>query len=126
LASLPGGGGTPLANAIDAGHALADALRRKGIFPTLVFLTDGRANVGREPTGNRVQAQDEAYAAARICRAGHYSTLVVDTSPRPGPSAEKLASEIGGVYLPLPYADAGTISRAIRQVTPGDHAVTAH
>ena len=119
LAALPGGGGTPLASAIDAGLSLADGLRRKGIFPTLVFLTDGRANVGRETSANRARAQDDAYLAARLCRASRLSTLVVDTSPQPGPAAERLATEIGGRYLPLPYADAHAISGAIRRVTPG-------
>ncbi len=119
LAALPGGGGTPLAAAIDAGFVLADGLRRKGVFPTLVFLTDGRANVGRESSASRARAQDDAYLAARACRAGKLSTLVVDTSPQPGPAAERLAAEIGGRYLPLPHADAKAISSAIRWVTPG-------
>jgi len=118
LAALPGGGGTPLAAAIDAAVVLADALRRKGTFPTLVFLTDGRANVGRESPASRAQAEADAHLAARACRASRLSTLVVDTSPQPGPAAERLAAEIGGRYLPLPYADAGMISQVIRRVAP--------
>jgi magnesium chelatase subunit D len=124
LAALPGGGGTPLAAAIDAGLMLADGLRRKGISPTLVFMTDGRANVCRQPTGLRAQAQDDAYGAARFCRAGGLPSLVVDTSPHPGPAAERLATEIGGHYLPLPYADARGISHAIRQMTPDARAAS--
>lgn len=126
LAALPGGGGTPLAAAIDAGHALADAMRRKGVFPTLVFLTDGRANIGRAPSGDRASAQQDAMAAAKTCRVARYVTIVVDTSPHPGPSAERLASEIGGLYLPLPHADAKTISQAVRRSTPGDRFAAPH
>lgn len=126
LAALPGGGGTPLAAAIDAGLGLADTLRRRGLSPTLVFLTDGRANVGRGAAQGREQAQDDAYAAARHCRAARLSSLVVDTSPQPGPAAARLASEIGGRYLPLPYADAAAISQAIRTVAPSSDRVVAH
>ena len=118
LAALPGGGGTPLAAAIDAGLTLANALRRKGALPTLVFLTDGRANVGRTASAGRSRALDEAYTAARACRALKLSALVVDTSPQPGPAAARLASEMGGRYVPLPYADALSISREIRRVSP--------
>ncbi len=121
LAALPGGGGTPLAAAIDAGYGLADTLRRKGLSPTLVFLTDGRANVGRGEAQGRERAQDDAYAAARHCRAARLSSLVVDTSPQPGPAAARLATEIGGRYLPLPYADAAVISQAIRSAAPAAH-----
>jgi magnesium chelatase subunit D len=40
--------------------------------------------------------------------------LLVDTSPRPQPVAARLAQEMGAVYLPLPHADAVTLSRAVR------------
>lgn len=126
LAALPGGGGTPLAAAIDAGVGLADTLRRRGLSPTLVFLTDGRANVGRGEARGREQAQNDAYAAARHCRAARLASLVVDTSPQPGPAAARLASEIGGRYLPLPYADAAAISQAIRAVAPSSDGVVTH
>ena len=41
LAGLPGGGGTPLASAMDAALALAEQIRRKGETPILVLLTAG-------------------------------------------------------------------------------------
>ena len=43
LASLPGGGGSPLAAGIDAACALADPLHRKGETPIIILLTDGQA-----------------------------------------------------------------------------------
>ncbi|MEM9638668.1 MAG: VWA domain-containing protein, partial [Pseudomonadota bacterium] len=45
LASLPGGGGTPLATGLRQAFELATQARSKGLTPTLVLLTDGRANI---------------------------------------------------------------------------------
>jgi magnesium chelatase subunit D len=53
LAGLPGGGGTPLANAIDAAGAMADQIRRKGETPILVLLTDAKANIARDGSPGR-------------------------------------------------------------------------
>ena len=41
LAALPGGGGTPLAHAIELAEQLAATIQRQGITPTTVFFTDG-------------------------------------------------------------------------------------
>jgi magnesium chelatase subunit D len=117
LIALPGGGGTPIAAALDAAVALADGLRRKGLAPGIVLLTDGRANVARDGTGSRERGEADALVAARRCRASRCSALLVDTSPSPGPAAERLAREMGARYLPLPRADAATISRAVRNAT---------
>ncbi len=118
LAQLPGGGGTPLAAGIMAAGLMADEVRRKGRTPTLVVITDGRANVTREGTGGRAQAQDEAMAAARSIRAQGHRTLLVDNSARPEPRAGKLADDMGALYLPLPRANADMISKAVRAGTP--------
>lgn len=117
LADLPGGGGTPLASAITAMTALADSLRRRGKSPLVVLLTDGRANVARDGSGGRAQAETDALAAARIARAGGLSALLVDTSPNPSPAAQRLALEAGAQYLPLPYADASAIARTVQAAT---------
>lgn len=114
LAGLPGGGGTPLAAAIDAATALANVVKRRDETPVVVFLTDGRANVGRDGTGGRARAEEEAFNAARQMRALAFNTLLVDTSPAPTPVAQKLAGELGARYIALPYADARGISRAIQ------------
>ncbi len=113
-AALPGGGGTPLAAGIDAGFLLAETLRRSGCAPTLVFLTDGRANVTRAGAAGRAQAAQDALAASRRLRAGGVSALVLDTSPRPGAEAGALAQAMGALYVPLPYADAAGLSQAVR------------
>ncbi|MBK5912762.1 magnesium chelatase subunit D [Rhodocyclus purpureus] len=118
LSSLPGGGGTPFAAGIDAAVELADAVRRRGETPLLVFLTDGKANVGRDGKGGRQQAGEDALAAARMLRAASFTALMVDTSPQPQPQAQKIAREMDALYLPLPYADAKGISKTVLAATP--------
>ncbi|TDG27490.1 VWA domain-containing protein, partial [Paracraurococcus ruber] len=114
LAGLPGGGGTPVAAALDAALALAEAVRRKGQTPLLVVLTDGRANVARDGAGGRARAEAEALEAARALRAAKVAAVLVDVSPRPAEAGRRLAAEMGARYLALPYADAATLSRAVR------------
>jgi magnesium chelatase subunit D len=113
LASLPGGGGTPLAAGIDAAAALADAVRRRGETPFLVFLSDGAANVARDGSHGRQHALADAESAAARLREAGVDAVVVDTSPRPGPLAQRLAEAMQARYLPLPRADAAAVSRAV-------------
>lgn len=49
----------------------------------------------------------------RLRLAGH-AVLLVDTSPRPNPFARLLADEMHARYVPLPYAAADVLARAIR------------
>ena len=114
LAALPGGGGTPLSAAIIAATELALAIRAKGMAPTIVLMTDGRANVSRDGSGGRPAAEAEALEVARQLAATAIPVVVVDTSPRPQPQAEKLASEMHARYVALPYADAARLSRAVQ------------
>jgi magnesium chelatase subunit D len=114
LAGLPGGGGTPLAAGIAAAAALADTVRRRGDTPVVVLLTDGRANIARDGRHDRPQAEADAHTAARLIRAAGLTTIVVDTSPRPQTRVRTLAAELGGRYVPLPYADAAALSQAVR------------
>jgi magnesium chelatase subunit D len=93
---------------------MADAIQRRGETPTVVLLTDGRANIARDGTPGRARAEEEALAAARRARVAQVTTLLVDTSPRPQPVAARLATEMGALYIALPYADAATLSRAVR------------
>jgi magnesium chelatase subunit D len=116
LAGLPGGGGTPLATAIDAAVDLADSVRRRGGTAVIIFLTDGRANVARDGTGGRARANEDALTSARALRNAELTTLVVDVSPRPRPEAEQLAITMNAIYLPLPHADATALSQAVKAV----------
>ncbi|MFB1486291.1 MULTISPECIES: magnesium chelatase subunit D [unclassified Thiocapsa] len=114
LASLPGGGGTPLASGIDLGMVLADSVKRRGGTPILIIMTDGRANVARDGTGGRARANEDALSAARLVRSVEITSLVIDTSPRPQQQGRDLAVEMGARYLPLPHADATSLSHAVR------------
>ncbi len=119
LAALPGGGATPLATAIGAAAALADAVRRKGRTPAIVFMTDGRANIDRDGQPGRAKAQADAMAAAAALRAEGVSTLLIDTSPQTQPQAAELSAAMGARYVPLPHADAAGVSRAVNALLPG-------
>lgn len=114
LTALPGGGGTPLANGIDSARELAEAVTRRGRIPAVVLLTDGRANIARDSTPGTGRAEEDAITAARaFCEAG-IRALLVDTSRRPRPRARALAEAMAARYLPLPQADAATISATVQ------------
>jgi magnesium chelatase subunit D len=117
LAALPGGGGTPLSAAIVSATTLALGVRGKGHSPTIVVMTDGRANVRRDGSAGRAAAEAEAQEAARQLRATGIPAVVIDTSPRPQPQAEKLAVEMRARYVALPYADASRLSQAVQSNT---------
>jgi len=117
LAGLPGGGGTPLAQGLEAALALAEGVRRKGDTPVIVLLTDGRANVARDGTHGRVRAEHDTLTAARLLRSAGLTSVLVDTSPRPQTQAERLAREMGARYLPLPHADAALLSSAVKMAS---------
>ncbi len=114
LAGLPGGGGTPLAAGIAAAHALADAVRRRGATPVVVLLTDGRANIALDGSPGRARAGEDAFIVSRRLQAEGFSTLLLDTSPQPQPTARELAAAMGARYLPLPHAASAALSQAVR------------
>lgn len=114
LSGLPGGGGTPLATAIDAAAGLADEIRRKGQSPVIVLLTDGRANVARDGSGGREKAQADAMASAMRLRQLQAAVLLIDTAPQPQREAVQLALAMQARYLPLPHAGANAMSQAVR------------
>ena len=116
LAGLPGGGGTPLAHAIDSAILLADQLRKKGETPIVVLLTDGKGNIARDGSAGRAQAATDALAAATEMRLRGFSTLLVDTSPQAQDAAKNLAQAMGAQYLALPYAGANSLNQAVRAV----------
>jgi magnesium chelatase subunit D len=115
LGGLPGGGGTPLALAIDAAVQLADSVARRGDTPSIVFLTDGRANIARDGSPGRPAAEADTLASARQLRAQRFAAVFVDTSAQPQTQGAQIAREMGAIYQPLPYANASTISDVIRE-----------
>lgn len=114
LATLPGGGGTPLATALDAARLLCEGVARKGRTASIVVLSDGRANVGRDGRPGRDVARTDALDAARAVRAQGFGLLFVDTSRRSGDAARHLAEAAAGRYLWLPNVEARAITAAAR------------
>jgi magnesium chelatase subunit D len=115
LAGLAGGGGTPLASALDAVTALAASVRRGGATPLVVLLTDGSANIARGGIPGRPQATADALSAAKTFGASNTSALLIDTSPRPSPQAQQLAQAMRAQCVALPHAEAGALSGAVRR-----------
>lgn len=113
LAGLPGGGGTPMASAIEAAQQLYERLSRKGDSVVVVLLTDGRANLDRNGRPGRAQAEEDALAAARRARVSGMACVLVDTSSQPAAHGQRLAAELGALYQPLPYADPRALSARI-------------
>jgi magnesium chelatase subunit D len=114
LSGLPGGGGTPLSRGIERAGQLADGLARQGGTPVVVLLTDGKANVAHDGTGGRARAAADARDAAHRLRLAGHACLLIDTSPRASADAQALAGHMGAAYLPLPQADAQSLSRSVQ------------
>jgi magnesium chelatase subunit D len=114
LAGLPGGGGTPLCAGIEAAVDLAEAVRRRGLSPLVVLLTDGRPNVARGGAGGRRRAESDTLEAARRLLFSALPALLVDVAPQPHPFARDIAAAMGARYLALPAAQSATISRAVQ------------
>lgn len=119
LRALPGGGGTPVAAGLSAASRIAEEARRRGQTPTLVVLTDGRANVAADGTGGRERARADAERAARAIAADGLRAILVDVSPRPQPAAESLARAMTAAYVPLPRADSARIAAAVDAARTG-------
>ncbi len=99
LQALPGGGGTPLAAALAAAGDLATRARRDGLTPSLILLTDGRANIALDGTANRARA---AADATLLARALALPALVIDTGTRPNPNLRELAQALDAPLISLP------------------------
>ncbi len=106
LADMVGGGGTPLAAGVQAGQALAEAQRGQGRTPFLILMTDGRANIARDGTGGRVQADEDAKTAAKLLGFSGIKSVVIDIAARPRDDARLLAAAMGADYAALPRVDA--------------------
>jgi magnesium chelatase subunit D len=113
LAGLPGGGGTPLAAALQLAQDTAMRARAKGLTPVLALLTDGRANVALDGTPGRARAEAEAEVAAKAWARAGFPGVVIDTATRPQDGLRALSATLGAAYLPLPRATAERLSSAL-------------
>lgn len=114
LGDLAGGGGTPLASAIEAAELLALAVRAKGRTPLVVFLTDGRANVARGGSPGGAAALDEALVMARRLRDSGLVTVFIDTASRARTEGPSLALAMGARYVALPRVQAEAVRDAVK------------
>jgi len=116
LATLPGGGGTPLAAGFRAVNEMAISLERKGLTPIIVVMSDGKANVNLNGVGGRESAHSDALIAAKELRIKNHRLLFVDTSPKPEILAQELSSAMAAQYFPLPFANSASSGKKISQV----------
>lgn len=114
LASLPGGGGTPLAAGLGLATQVVQQLKQAGETPVLVVMTDGKANIAIDGEASRPKAMDDAHLAARALANAKVKCLFVDTAPRARPQARELANALAASYLPLPSLDASTLPDLVR------------
>lgn len=124
LSGLPGGGGTPLAQGLDLAARVAQNVLQDGESPLVVLMTDARANITRDGQGDRERARADAEAAARSIGSLGIASLLLDTSPRPTEAAAQLARLMRASYVPLPYANATSVSSLVRGALPGSRALT--
>jgi magnesium chelatase subunit D len=113
LAELPGGGGTPLAAGLDAAWELAESARKRGRTPSLLLLTDGRANVGLDGSAGRAGAEADAIRSARRIGAAGLGGTVIDIGKRAAPDAARIAEALRMPCLYLPRADAGALGAVL-------------
>lgn len=119
LSALPAGGGTPLAAGLVAATQLATKVQKSGATPTVVLLSDGRANVTLAGDGGRAQAREDAEIAAQALAASGVDSLVLDTSRRPEPALNHLSNLMNGRYRALPNADARALSAVVSGALDG-------
>ncbi|APX14183.1 magnesium chelatase subunit D [Tateyamaria omphalii] len=119
LSALPGGGGTPLASGLQHALLLAQQSKGKGLTPTVILITDGRANIALDGTANRAQAADDATAMATALRASKTAALVIDMSNRPQRALQDLSHALDAPYVALPRADAQRLSGAVTSALDG-------
>ncbi|MEM7764013.1 MAG: magnesium chelatase subunit D [Pseudomonadota bacterium] len=116
LAGLPGGGGTPLAAGLTMAITEVQAAQKRGESAQVVLLSDARANVGLNGEHGRERAMQHAFGVADQFNALGVPVLCIDTGRRPSSQCQTLAERLSAQYLPLPFADAATVSAAVQQI----------
>lgn len=114
LRMMPTGGRTPLAAGLAKGAEVLNSvmLRKSGLVPAMIVITDGKANAGFE---SGIDAWQESRKLARQIAASGTQALVIDTEGyiRLG-FARKLAIDLHAQYCLLEELEAGGIERAVR------------
>lgn len=113
LSAMPGGGGTPLASGLRSAMGLAAQSARQGMTPTIIVLTDGRANITLAGTPGRAEAAQDAQDVAKAIRSQGIDALLIDTANRPQTALKDLGHTLDAQYIALPRADAQRVSAAV-------------
>ncbi len=113
LANLPGGGGTPLATALQQVYLQAQPLQRNGVTPLLVVLSDGRANVTLAGVGGREQAHQESLQWAQSCARLGAAALWIDTGLQANGMALPIAQAMHAHYMHMPRVESHKLASAI-------------
>ena len=116
LQAMPGGGGTPLASALKLALETSLKARQRGMTPTLVMLSDGRANVTLQGEGSRPIAKAQCLSWAQQWRASFINAIWLDTSARPDPQGQDIAQAMGANYVPLPLAGSQRMASTVQAI----------
>lgn len=114
LSAMPGGGGTPLAKAIQSSVLFAKDLRKKGHTPLIIYLTDGRANVSLAGIGGREQAYLDCLQVAKNVISENLHILFVDTSFKVQESNQSIARQMNAKYILLPQGKSAAVVQATK------------
>lgn len=120
LANLPGGGGTPLATALQHVYLQAHTLQRNGATPLLVVLSDGRANVTLAGVGGREQAHQESLQWAQSCARLGAAALWIDTGLQANGMALPVAHAMHAHYLHMPHVESRKLASAMQTLKPAN------
>lgn len=119
LADLPGGGATPLASGLMAALQTALSGKTKGLTPSLILLTDGRANIALDGSVDRTAAQTDAEGLCKRIEAEGVQSVVIDTSKRPNGAPQALSAHLGARYVAMPRANATGLAEAVTGALSG-------
>ncbi|MFN7177694.1 MAG: magnesium chelatase, partial [Thermaurantiacus sp.] len=100
----------PIARALELAGDLALGCRARGRTPTVVLLSDCRANVAR---ADGLDAMEDAEAAARALQLAGIASILIDTAPRPRAEGPRLARAMGARHVPLPRVEAERVVAAV-------------
>ncbi|MDA9718923.1 VWA domain-containing protein [Betaproteobacteria bacterium] len=116
LRGLKGGGGTPMAAALEHAFNLCWSELSHGKIPVLVILSDGGANVTKSGIGGRGKAFEESLKSAELFNSQTIKSIFIDIADNPVPQTRFLANKIGSTYLPLPRASSKKILDAVTTI----------
>ncbi len=114
LEHLRFGGGTPLWAGIELATTIVTTQQSSTVSPLLVFITDGRATVGRPGTGE-APFHSAMIAAQLVNRRGIRSMVVdVESGSTRLHLAKQLAEQLGATYLEMEGITGNALEAAVR------------